>query len=112
MTSIKPASDGEYEWPRVTAVHPDLGAVQFDVHAIRGRDTGEVLLFAIKNMRSDKQAALIRSGCGQMGDELYPLTEADLPEELLLDIADWCVARPDTKVLMINGAKWGIGDTP
>lgn len=110
--SIQTARDGEYEWPRVTAVHPDHGAIQFDVHAIRGRGTGEVLLFAFKSMRSDEQARVIRKGCRDNGDELYPLTAADLPGELLQDVADWCVARPDTKVLMISGAKWGIGGKP
>jgi hypothetical protein len=87
----------EYEWPRITVVHPEFGAYQIDVHCLKSPG-GALVLVAFHGARSNEQVPIVRQLAEATGDTVEALSEEDISTDMGIRLAAHFHANPDAKV--------------
>lgn len=103
-----------YSWPRVNAIHPECGSFQFSVHGVRSA-AGSVTLMAFHGgpeADQTKMVDVVFDTARGTRSRVIQLSEDDISEALALFVAAQAEAHPDTGVLILAGAEWGIVDPP
>lgn len=99
-----------YEWPIVTAIHPTLGSVQLDVHAVRAPDSTDLVLVAFQRGSRKKQVDLIES-MSRKGYIVERLQQGDLANpasrDVVLTLADELMANPNANPLLLQVSQIG-----
>jgi len=103
-----------YEWPQVSIIHPEHGSFRFSIHGVRASD-GCVTLLAFHGRpeaEKPKMVDVVFSSARNLRAEVIELSEDDVSEDLGIFVAAQAHAHPDTGVLVLPGAEWGIADRP
>jgi hypothetical protein len=108
--SGRPGGNGElppgYEWPRVSVVHPEHGAYQFDVHGVRSHKTGTVTLVVFTGVTTQRQGRIVRDLLGGLGDEAVPFDRTDISDDLGIWLAAWFHGHPGATVAIVPEDEW------
>ena len=90
-----------YEWPRVTAVHPEHGAYQMDVHCLRSAD-GALVLVAFQDTPKQRQVKIVRKAARERGDAIERLDAADITQEVGVRLAAMFHDNPGTHIAVLQ----------
>jgi hypothetical protein len=91
----------EYEFPRVTVIHPEHGSYQVDVHCLRSPD-GALVLVAFNGVPSYEQVPMVRKVAIGTGDELVDLAQDDITEDMAMLLAANFNANPGTHCVVVQ----------
>lgn len=111
MTYPKAPRNG-YEWPRINMISPDHGAFRFSIHGVRAAD-GAVTLMAFHGQPEaddTKMIDVVFETARGTRSRVIRLSEDDITEHLALFVAAQAETNPNTGVLVLAGAEWGIAD--
>jgi hypothetical protein len=94
-----------YEWPSVTAIHPTLGSIQLEVHAVRAPESTDLVLVAFQRGSRRKQVDLIESMArkGYIVERLEQDVLANAgSRDVVLTLADELMAHPNANPLLLQ----------
>lgn len=91
----------DYQWPRVTAIHPEHGSYQLDVHCLRDSD-GAMVLVAFHGKPSNEQVPRVRLLAEALGAAIEPLAEQDISHELAANLAAHFYDNPGSGVCVMQ----------
>lgn len=106
-----------YEWPRITAVHPEHGSYEMDVHCLRTTATGALVLYAfggeligVSRAARSKQVEMIAEVARGTGAVVEPIVKADITQAIAVRLAATFHTKPGSVVVMQVARPDGAGE--
>jgi hypothetical protein len=100
-----------YLWPMITAIHPEYGSYQMDVHCVRDPKSGAMSLIAFSGYAKPnsperrRRLDLLADVAREMNNVIHEIDEDDVTADISVRLAAEFYANPESKIVVMQVAR-------